>query len=182
MRGNDDSGSPDTGGPEYLIVGLLRRPHGVRGELLLEVYTDFPERLRRGATVLAGEAHEPLVIAGRRPHAEGLLIAFQGIHTPEEAGRYRNCYLYVRARDLPPLPVGEYYVHQIIGLDVVAEDGRRLGRLSSVLETGANKVYVVSADGGRELLLPAIPQVIRAVDLQARTIHVHLLPGLLEED
>src|SRR5512140_1476471 len=98
------SGSPSTGEPEYLVVGSLRRAHGVRGAMVMEVLTDFPERLKAGITVFVGPAHTPMVIEEARYHNEGLIIKFEGLQTPEEAGRHRNQLVYVTAADRPPLP------------------------------------------------------------------------------
>lgn len=173
------TGSPPVGEPEYLVVGFLRRPHGVRGEILMDVHTDFPERLKTGATVFVGEAYQPVVIASRRPHANGLLVRFRGIKNPEDAGVYRNTWVYVPVADRPELPDGEYYHHQLIGLNAVTDDGRELGVLADILETGANDVYVLRDVDGNELLLPAIPPVILGVDLANRQVRVHLLDGLI---
>ena len=174
-------GSPAKGEPVYLAVGLLRRPHGLRGDLLLEVYTDFPERLRPGTKIYVGDDHQPLKITRRRPHNDGLLLGFEGISTPTEAGKYRATLAYVPAEDRPALPDGEYYHHQIIGLTVLADTGQELGVLTEIIETGANDVYVVKPAEGREILLPALKDVILDVDLAAKTMRVHLLPGLLDE-
>jgi 16S rRNA processing protein RimM len=144
----------------------------------MEVHTDFPERLQRGRRVYLGEAHFPSEIRSVRPHKHGVLIAFQGIQTPEEAAVWRNQWVYVRADELPPLPPGEYYAHELIGLQVLDETGRLLGELAEILHTPANKVYLVRKADGKELLLPAIPSVILCVDLPARQMRVHLLPGL----
>ncbi len=171
--------SSPQGEPLYLTVGYLRRAHGLRGEILMDVYTEFPERLRPGVIVYLGEEHQPMEIASVRPHRQALLIAFQGIHTPEDAGRWRNTWVYVTAADRPPLPAGQFYVHQVLGLRVVTEQGHLLGTLAEVLETGANKVYVVIAEDGQEILLPAIEQVIREIDLHQGEIRVHLLAGLI---
>src|SRR5689334_6929430 len=89
-RKNNVSGSPSSGEPEYLVVGSLRRPHGVRGEMVMQVLTDFPERLQPGTKVYVGDSHRSLALAGARFHNEGLLVRFEGIDSPEEAGRYRN--------------------------------------------------------------------------------------------
>jgi 16S rRNA processing protein RimM len=175
------SGSPGQGEPVYLVVGFLRRPHGVQGEILMDVRTDFPERIKPGITVYVGENHRMMTISSRRQHAQGLLLSFKGLENREEAGQYRNQYIYVQAAGLPELPEGEYYHHQLVGLQVVDEDGRLLGELAEVLETGANDVYVVSRPDGTEILLPAIPPVILDVDMSRRTMSVHLLPGLLDE-
>ncbi len=167
--------------PAFLAVGKIRRPHGLRGEVLLDVYTDFPERLRPGKVVYAGERHERLVICQARAHRDGLLLAFEGFHTPEAIERLCNQILYVATEDAAPLAEGEYYYYQLVGLTVVEEGGRELGRLSEILVTGANDVYVVRGERG-EILLPAIPQVVRNVDLSARRMTVHVLPGLLEAE
>lgn len=146
--------------------------------MVMEVHTDFPERIRRGRKVYLGEEHLPHTIVSVRPHKEGVLIAFEGIVSPEAAARWRNCWVYVRSDELPPLPKGEYYAHQLLGLEVRDEKGNLLGKLEEVLDTPANKVYLVRKTDGQELLLPAIPQVIVKVDLDAGQMVVHLLPGL----
>jgi 16S rRNA processing protein RimM len=175
----EETGSPSVGEPEYLVVGFLRRPHGVRGEILMDLHTDFPERLETGTTVYVGDTYQTLVIASRRPHGTGLLLRFRGIKSPEEAGFYRNTWVYVPAADRPELPEGEYYHHQLIGLNVVTDEGRELGLLTDILETGANDVYVVRDAAGNEVLLPAIPAVILEVRLADRQMRVHLLDGLI---
>jgi 16S rRNA processing protein RimM len=162
-----------------LVVGFLRRPHGVKGEILMDVHTDFPERLKTGVTVFVGEDYQPMVIASRRPHAAGMLLRLRGVKSPEDAGQYRNTRVYVRAADRPALPEGEYYHHQLIGLNVITDDGRDLGSLVDVLETGANDVYVVRAVDGNEVLLPAIPPVVLEVRLADHQMRVHLLDGLI---
>jgi 16S rRNA processing protein RimM len=154
----------------------------VQGEVLVEIYTDFPERLRPGTALFAGEDHDPLTVRSQRPHKDGLLMSFEGIETPESVGRFRNQVLYVSRADAPVLPEGEYYYHQLIGLNVVDEAGRPLGVLTEVMETGANDVYVVADPAGMDLLLPAIPEVVLEVDLEARRMRVHLLPGLRGEE
>ena len=173
-------GSPQQGEPVYLAVGLLRKPHGVRGDLLLEIYTDFPDRLRPGAMLFAGEKRQPIKITRRRPHNNGLILGFEGIHTPEEAARYSATVVYVPGEDRPALPAGEYYHHEVIGLTVLDEDGKTLGQITEIIITGANDVYVVKPDQGNDILLPALKEVILAVDLDAKTMRVHLLPGLME--
>jgi len=171
------SGSPP-GEPVYLVVGFLRRPHGVSGEIIMDVHTDFPERLKSGSRLFVGRKHQPITLAGSRKYANGLLVRLKGFNTPEEAGQFRNQWVYVQTADEPPLPEGRYYRHQLIGLQVVDEDDNPLGKLEEVLVTSANDVYIVKAESGRELLLPAIPPVILDVDLDRRLMKVHLLEGL----
>ena len=173
------SGSP-TGEPVYLVVGFLRRPHGIHGEMIMDIHTEFPERLRAGTKVLVGEEYKPMTIASTRPHGTGMLVALRGLTNPDEVGRLRNTWVYVPTKDRPPLPDGKLYQHQILGLRVVTDNGRNLGTLTEIIVTGANDVYVVKAKDGKEVLLPAIKDVILGYDLPNGEIKVHLLDGLLD--
>jgi len=173
------TGSPPVGEPEYLVVGFLRRPHGVKGEILMDVHTDFPERLKTGMTLFVGDEYQPMTIASRRPHASGMLVRFRGLKSPEGAGLYRNTWVFVPTANRPSLPEGEYYHHQLIGMNVVTDEGMDLGVLADILETGANDVYVVRNADGDEVLLPAIPPVILDIKLADRRMCVHLLDGLI---
>lgn len=175
------SGSPD-GEPVYLAVGFLRRAHGVHGEIMMDVHTDFPERLRSGRKLFVGEKHKPVTLASVRTHAKGRLVKFEGVESPEEGAQYRNQWVYVRAADVPPLPAGQMYQHELFGFKVVDEDGNLLGELAEIIATGANDVYVVRDESGREILLPAIPSVILDLDREQRLMHVHLLDGLIPGD
>ncbi|MGD0750735.1 MAG: ribosome maturation factor RimM [Anaerolineales bacterium] len=175
------AGSPTASGPSWLAVGKVRRPHGVAGDALVEVYTDFPERLKPTAVVYAGETHIQLTIRRQRSHNDGILLAFDGYSTPEQVGRFRNQILYIVEEDAMELPEGEFYYHELQGLSVIDENGKALGKVTEIMQTGANDVYVVTNDAGREILLPAISEVILDVDLDSKIIKAHLLPGLMEE-
>ncbi len=171
------SGSP-AGEPVYLVIGYLRRAHGVSGEIIMDLHTDFPDRIKSGRKILIGEKYLSFTIDTVRQHNKGLLISILGVTTPEEVGRYRNQWVYVKASDVPPLPEGKHYQYELIGLNVVDENGNPLGKLVEILETGANDVYVIRDDSGKEILLPAIPAVILNVDMNQRAMKVHLLEGL----
>ncbi len=175
------AGSPPTGEPAFLVIGKLLHPHGLRGEILMKVITDFPERLKPGNRVFVGEEHQPIIVRGRRPHKQNLLMAFDGYGSPEAVGALRNQFVYVSTAELPSLPPGEYYHHQLIGLLVISDDGRELGRLVEILTTQANDVYIIHRSSGPELLLPGIADVVKQIDLEGGRMLVHLLPGLLEE-
>ena len=175
------AGSPAAGGPAFLVIGKIRRPHGVDGAVLVEVYTDFPERLQPKAIIYAGEAHIPLTIRRQRIHNDGILLAFDGFTTPEQVGRFRNQNLYIVVADTMELPEGEFYYYELLGLSVIDETGAFLGKVSEIMQTGANDVYVVTNEAGHEILLPAIAEVILDVDLASKIMQVHLLPGLVEE-
>jgi 16S rRNA processing protein RimM len=166
------TGSPAPGEPVFIALGFLRRTHGIYGELIMDVLTDFPERIRAGRLVYVGENHEEHKLGSVRPADKTLLVTLSGFKTPEDATRFRNSYVYARVEELPELPPGEYYHHQLVGLAVVNESGQPLGELVEVLQTGANDVYVVRTDSGGELLFPAIADVVLAVDLERQEMRV----------
>lgn len=173
-------GSPD-GEPVYLVVGFLRRAHGVRGEIIMDVHTDFPERLRSGRKLFVGEEHKPVTLSGARPHAKGILVKLKGVETPEDVIPFRNQWVYVKSTDVPALPDGKLYKHELFGFAVVDENGNALGELVEIIETGANDVYVVRNEAGKEILLPAISSVVLETDRARRLMRVHLLEGLIDD-
>jgi len=176
MADEKNTGSPN-GEPLYLSVGFLRRPHGLQGEIIMDLHTDFPERMKKGRKLFVGEKHKLMTLTNVRPHQLGLLVKFKDIETPEDAGLYRNQWVYVETKDVP-LPDGQFYKHELLGLIVVDENESPLGELVEILETGANDVYVVRDDSGKEILLPNIPSVILDLNFDARLLKVHLLEGL----
>src|SRR4026209_505289 len=171
-------GSPD-GEPVYLVVGFLRRAHGVQGEMIMDLHTDFPERFRSGRKLLVGAEHKMMTVEAVRSHAKGMLVKFKGIETPEATVPFRNQWVYIKAADVPPLPQGQIYQHELFGFQVVDENENLLGELVEIIETGANDVYVVRNEFGKEILLPAIPSVILDLDPVRRFMRVHLLEGLI---
>jgi 16S rRNA processing protein RimM len=168
------TGSPRTGEPVYLVVGKIRRSHGIHGEVLMEVLTDFPDRLKPDCTVYIGEDHKPFRIVSRRKQSQELLLSFEGITVPEETAWLRNQLVYFQEKDIPPLPAGRYYHHQLVGMAVVDELGASLGKLTEIIETGANDVYVVVNEEGKETLLPAIAAVVVDIDLEMKVMRVRL--------
>jgi 16S rRNA processing protein RimM len=175
------AGSSSRGEPAFLAVGRLRKPHGLKGELQMDVMTDFPERLKRGVTVFAGKEYSPLTLRSVREQNRLLLVAFEGYDSPEAVGELRNQMVFVSAAGLPALEEGEYYHHELLGLKVVTEEGRLLGTITDILETGANDVYVVRPESGPEILFPGTDEVILDIDLEQGVMQIHLLPGLVDE-
>jgi 16S rRNA processing protein RimM len=165
----------------FLVVGRIRRSHGIRGEVVMEVISDFPERIRKGTHLFLGETYQPVTVELRRNHQEGLLIRFEQFVDPESVEPFRNQWVYVDINDRPPLPKGEYYHHQILGLDVFDEEDKKIGKVIEVLETGANDVLVIRQESNGELLIPVIPQVIQEINLDQKILRICILPGLLPE-
>lgn len=178
MAENETTGSPH-GESVYLAIGFLRRPHGVGGEMIMDLHTDFPERIKAGRKIYVGGNYGSCTLENVRPYKDGVLVTLRGYETPEAVGRFRNQWVYVKSKDVPPLPKGQFYKYQLLDLEIIEENGSRLGILSEILETGANDVYVVKNDDGKEILLPAIPSVILKVELEAHRIIVRLLDGLI---
>lgn len=164
--------------PRYLAVARIRRPWGVRGQVKIEVWTDFPERFAQAGQFYLGPGYLPIWLEAGR-HIQGdWVLKFAGYDTPEMSGALRNQILYIRAEDAMPLEEGDYYAHQIIGLEVWTDEGEFLGRVVDVMETGANDVYILDR-AGQDLLLPAIEEVVHEIDLEAGRMTVHKMEGLL---
>lgn len=153
----------------------MLRPHGVRGELRLEVYTGTPTHLKEVETVYVGDKQRPYPLESSRLHQKILLIKLKGCDDREQADQLRGQVIAIARKDAAPLRAGQYYHHQIIGLTVISEAGQPLGTITEIIETGANDVYVVK-NGDEELLLPAISSVI--LKIEPPQMIVHLLDGL----
>lgn len=174
QKNNKRSGSPDKGEPVFLIIGKIRRPHGVKGEVLFETRTTFPERIKPGIRVYISEKKTTFTIESVRPQKENLLVKFKEISDCDEAGIYRNQMVYVQAKGLPALVEDEFYFHELIGLEVRTERGEWLGQVDEIIETGANEVLVVKGEG-KEHLFPFLKDVVLNVNLDKKEIIVRLL-------
>jgi 16S rRNA processing protein RimM len=170
--------SPQGNGPSFLAVARIRRPFGVKGELLLELLTGNPRHLNQSAKLYFGADHRECAIVSLRRHGQDYLLRLEGVDDREAAETMRAETIFLRTDEQPPLPEGVYYHYQIEGLQVVTEAGEELGRIKEIIKTGANDVYVVEGPRG-EVLLPAIPDVIREVRLPEGKMVVRLLDGLL---
>ena len=168
---------PDQGETAFLIVGHLQRAHGIKGEIAMQVLTDFPERMQKGKKIWLGEEHILHVIKSVRWKQDLLLLGFEGIDDRSGIDVLVNQDVFVQANALPELPDGRFYFHQLIGLSVFEQDNF-IGTVSEILETGANDVFVVSLPGEKELLLPDIKSVILNIDLEQQKIQVAIPDGL----
>lgn len=167
---------------EYLVVGRVIRPHGVRGMLLVDAFTEVIHSVRPSSEILLGPDKVPVVVRSFRPHRARFLLSIEGCEDRETADAWRGQDIFLRLDDAEPLPEGVYYHWQILGLAVITEDGEALGKVDQILETGANDVYVVRDDAGNELLIPAIESAIVHTDLRDGQIIVRLIPGLRSSD
>ena len=171
--------------PRFLIVGRIRKPYGVRGELKVAVQADDPDRffdLERVFVARDGKSNNPreMTVEAVRFHQHDALIKFAGIDDREVAKELNSQWLFVSIEDAVQLEEGEIYTYQIVGVDVVTDGGYALGTVSSILETGANDVFVVDGANG-EILLPDIPDVVQSIDIENNKMIVTLMEGLLNE-
>jgi 16S rRNA processing protein RimM len=189
QRGSEDnggSGRERTPEPRYLAVGRILRPHGVRGELRVEILTDYPERLGQCADLYLACPDSPASvrrypIERLRRHKEVLLLKLGGCDDRNDADELRGMLVQIPLEKAVPLEEGEYYHFQLIGVRVETENGEWLGQVIEVLETGANDVFIVRGPWG-EVLLPAVDDVVLELDLKSKRMVVHLLPGILAEN
>lgn len=160
-----------------VLVARAIRPHGVDGTLRVRSYSDNPNRFIPGASLLvAGESR--VIDASRELPGGQLLIRLGGIERPDVASKLAGEWLFAAIDPADAPAEGEYYHYQLAGLSVVTDQGEPLGAIVEILVTGSNDVYVVRSDTGGEILLPAITQVVKRIDLEAGTVTVHLLDGL----
>jgi 16S rRNA processing protein RimM len=168
------TGSPQSGEPVYLAIAKLRRTHGLKGEILMDALTDFPERIKKGNTVFTGPKHTPRIIDTFRPTNKEYLISFDGITDCDQATILRNQLVFIKKELAEGLPEGEFYHHEVKGMDVFDENGINLGKVDEILVTGANDVYVIHASDGAEILIPAIKSVILSIQRENRKMIVRL--------
>lgn len=166
---------------DMLRVGVITSTHGLAGDVKVFPTTDDPQRFRYLDEVYADtrKGLRCLHVDHVRFFKQFVIVHFEGLERIEDVQEMVKSDLLVSRENAIPLEEGQYYLADLIGLEVAGEDGAVLGILDDVLQTGANDVYVVRLAGtNRELLIPAIPQCIRKVDLEAGRMTVHLLPGL----
>jgi 16S rRNA processing protein RimM len=163
--------------PEYLVVGEIVAPFGIRGEVKVLLDTDFPDLVLDAKTVHVGEPPIPREVEWVQLYRGVVRLKLAGCDDRDAAEALRGQWVQVRAADAPVPGEGEYYYYQLIGLEVWTDQGEDLGRVVEVLPTGGNEVLVVRGVGG-EVLLPLIEAVVQEVDLAAGRMRVHMLEGL----
>ncbi|MDV0430929.1 ribosome maturation factor RimM [Lactiplantibacillus sp. DA1] len=173
---------------DYYRVGTLVNTHGIRGEVKVVVVTDFPEeRFKVGQQLVLFKSPDAttggvtVTITKSREQKGLYFLTFKGFDNINDVERYKGWTIKVPAEALHDLPAGEYYYHQIVGLQVVTTADEPLGTIKEILSPGANDVWVVQREHGQsDVLLPKIPQVIKNVDLAAGVVTVELMEGLID--
>lgn len=163
-----------------LQVGVITTTHGIRGEVKVFPTTDDPKRFLDLKNVILddGKTTLDLEIHNVKFFKNLVILKFKGIDNINDIEKYKKAGLYVTREDAVELEEDEYFIADLIGMDVISDEGEQLGTISDVLQTGANDVYVISSKGQKDLLLPAIHECVLDVNVEERTMKVHLMPGL----
>lgn len=169
---------------ELVSIGRISGTYGYKGTVKVTPLTDFPERFQNLKQVYLhhGGTVRPVELESAVPRNQVILVKISGVESKEEAQLYRGALLMVEEKDVYPLPEGVYYHFQLRGLDVYDSHYGYLGKLTDILETGANDVYVVKSPKHGEILIPAIGEAIDSIDLDLGEMRVTLLPGLLDSE
>lgn len=166
---------------QLLQVGVISSTHGVRGEVKVFPTTDDVKRFKKLKKVIldTGKEQLPLEIEGVKFFKQFVILKFRGIDNINDIEKYKGKRLLVDREHAVKLKKDEYFIADMIGMDVFTEDGGLFGALKDVMETGANDVYIIEMSDGKEVLVPAIKQCILDVDIENRKMVIHLLEGLV---
>lgn len=167
---------------EELQVGVITQTHGIRGEVKVFPTTDDVNRFQKLKEVILETEKErlTLTVAGVKFFKQYVILKFREYDSINDIEKYKGARLLVPREKAVKLQKDEYFVADLIGMQVVTEDGKPFGRLKNVLETGANDVYVVETVESKEVLLPAIKECVLQVDMEKGVITVHIMDGLLD--
>lgn len=166
---------------EYLEIGQIVTTNGIKGFVKVNPFTDNIKRFEELKTIYIDYKKELLEyeIEEVRYHKNQVILKLKNIDSIEVAEKYRNCYLKIKRKDAVELPEDTYFIADLIGINVFDENMNQLGNIVDIFPTGSNDVYVVKDNLGKQILLPAIKDVIKNVDIENKIVTVHLLEGLI---
>jgi len=169
------------GGDDLLAVGKIVKPHGIRGALVVEVLSDWPERFAPGSKLLVevgNQEFREVTVESAAPYGKGMRVFFFGVTDREAALNLRDLYLLAPASNAAPLAEGEYWAHDLKGMKLVEEDGSEHGEVLEVVCRAAQDLLMVTAADGTEFGVPLVSEFIRGVDMEKRVITVNLPNGM----
>lgn len=166
---------------QYFEIGQIVNHFGIKGMVKVNPFTDDISQFEEMETILVDKkgSLQEMQIEEVKYSKNQVLLKLKGIETVEEAEKYRNCYLKLPREKARKLPKNTYFIADLIGLEVYTEEGNLLGKIDDIYNTGASDIYVIKDELGKQILLPAIKEVIKQVDLEEEKIIVHLLDGLV---
>ena len=165
---------------EYFEVGQIVNTFGIKGQLKVKPFTDDMERFEELKTVYICKKNEmkKVEIENVKYNKQCVLLKVKGIEDLTEAEKYKGLFLKIDRKDAKKLPKDTYFIADILGLEVYTDEGELLGKVDDIFPTGANDVYVVKDELGKQILLPSIPEVLKEIDLEKGKVIVHLIEGL----
>lgn len=168
---------------DMLRIGVIANTHGIKGEVKVFPTTDDVNRYKQLKEVIldTGKEHKKLEIENIRFFKQMVIVKFKGIDTINDIEKYKGKDILVTREQAIPLEEDEYFIYDIIGATVVTEEGKEIGTLEEVLQTGANDVFVVTSLEGKELLFPVIQDCVREINIEEKKVTIHVMKGLLEE-
>jgi 16S rRNA processing protein RimM len=164
---------------DKVAIAFINKCWGIKGEVIAEPLTRFPQRFEKLEHVnVSGTRFDiDLTIESVRKHGNKIIIKFLEINDRDEARRISNSYIQVSKTETYELPAGNYYHFQLVGLEVIDSDNKTLGKIEEILDYPASDIFVVRSEDGR-LLIPAIKEVVKKIDLKKKRMEVELLPGM----
>lgn len=166
---------------EYFEIGQIVNHFGIKGMVKVNPFTDDISKFEELKTILLEQNKKltEIQIEEVKYSKNQVLLKLKGIDTVEEAEKYRGCYLKIARKDAKKLPKDTYFIADLIGSTVYTEEGVLLGKVQDIYNSGASDIYVVKDDNGKQILLPAINEVIKDIDIEQEKITVHLIKGLI---
>lgn len=166
---------------QYLELGQIVNTFGIKGQVKVNPFTADIRRFEELKEIYVEKKNElKLFKIEQVNYSKNMVILkLQGVNNPDEAEKLRNCYIKINRKDAKKLPEGTYYIVDLIGLDVYTDEDKLLGKVDDIYNTGSSDIYVVKDELGKQILLPAIKDVLKKVDLENGKIIVHLIQGLI---
>ena len=167
-----------------LKVGKIVNTHSLKGEVKVISSTDFEEeRFKKGSKLLITRGNQlirEVVVQSYRNHKNFLLVKFEGIDSVEEAEKLKNLQIKIDLDEVGELEENEFYFHQIIGCEVFDENDKNLGEIIDILTPGANDVWVIKGENGKEILIPYIEDVVKKIDITSKKVNIEVMEGLID--
>lgn len=166
---------------KYLEIGQIVNTFGIKGEVKVNPFTEDSTKFERLHEILLEKSNKQNTyeIENVKYHKNTVILKLKGVNTPEEAEKLRNSYIKIDRKFEEPLPEGTYYIADLIGLEVYTDENIKLGKVDDIYNHGSCDIYVVKDELGKQILLPAIDDVLKEIDLENEKIVVHIIPGLL---
>lgn len=167
---------------KYLEIGQIVNTFGIKGEVKVVPFTDDITRFDELKEIYVEKKNELKLFQIEQVNYKKnmVILKLKGIETVEEAEKLRNCYLKIDRKDAKKLPKDTYFIVDLIGLDVYTDEGKLIGKVDDIYNAGSSDIYVVKDELGKQILLPAIKDVLKEVDLENQKIIVHLIKGLVD--